>query len=99
MTIRKTLTALAGAGAVTVSMGTAATAGGVVNSPVADWTGGAVMCEIIHQIAEREMGYKVKRITMPSGPAVEEGMANGDLDYACEMGPSYNASKSKGFTE
>ena len=29
-----------------------ASAGGVLKSAVNDWTGGAVMCEIVHQIAE-----------------------------------------------
>ncbi|MEO1142649.1 MAG: hypothetical protein AAFW66_09940 [Pseudomonadota bacterium] len=70
MKINKTISAIAGAGVLGLSMSFTAPAfaGGVLKSAVNDWTGGAVMCEIVHQIAERELGYKVKRITMPSGP-------------------------------
>jgi glycine betaine/proline transport system substrate-binding protein len=39
------------------------------------------------------MGYKVKRVTMPAGPGVFEGLRSGDLDFACEMWPSYSPSK------
>ena len=103
MTIRQTLTSIAGASALalTVSIAgvSAASAGGVLKSPVADWTGGAVTCEIVNKILEEEMGYKVKRITMPSGPAVMEGMRAGDLDYACESWPSYSTTKDKYITE
>jgi len=73
----------------------AASAGGVLKSSVNDWTGGAVMCEIIHQIAERELGYKIKRITMPSGPGRDEAVRSGDLDYGCELWPSYSTTKEK----
>lgn len=78
---------------------TPASAGGVLKAPVADWTGGAVTCEIIHQILEGEMGYKIKRITMPSGPGVAEGIRAGDLDFACETWPSYSTTKEKYVTE
>lgn len=67
----------------------------LLKAPVADWTGGAVTCEIIHQIVENELGHKVKRITMPSGPGVSEGIRAGDLDYACETWPSYSTTKEK----
>ena len=73
MKLSKTISTLAGAGV--VALGTSfsaiapASAGGLLKAPVADWTGGAVTCEIIHKILENEMGYKIKRITMPSGPA------------------------------
>jgi len=89
---------LAGA-ALGLAMTAPAHAGGVLKAPVADWTGGAVTCEIIHQILEGEMGYKVKRITMPSGPGVAEGLRAGDLDFACETWPSYSTTKEKYVVE
>ncbi len=99
MTIHKKITSTLGAGVFAVSMtfgavGTAS-AGGVLKSSVNDWTGGAVMCEIVHQIAERELGYKIKRITMPSGPGRDEAIRSGDLDYGCELWPSYSTTKEK----
>jgi len=54
---------------------------------------------VIQHILENEMGYKVKRITMPSGPAVMEGMRSGDLDFACESWPSYSTTKEKYVSE
>ncbi|MEM7505655.1 MAG: glycine betaine ABC transporter substrate-binding protein [Pseudomonadota bacterium] len=63
--------------------------------PVPDWTGGAVTCEMIHYILENEMGYKVKRITIPAGTALDEGMRAGDLDFGCERWPSYDPVKEK----
>ena len=45
------------------------------------------------------MDYKVKRITMPSGPGVNEGIRSGDLDFACETWPSYSTTKEKYVTE
>lgn len=65
-------------------------ADGRLTAPVADWTGGAVSCKVLQIILEREMDYKVKRITMPSGAGVWEAIAAGDLDFACESWPSYN---------
>ena len=67
-----------------------ASAGGMLRAPVPDWTGGAVTCEVIHYVLENEMGYKVKRITMPSGPGVAEGERAGDIDFHCESWPSYS---------
>ena len=87
------------AAALAMTMTAQAQAGGLLKAPVPDWTGGAVTCEIIHQILEGEMGYKVKRITMPSGPGVYEGLRAGDLDFACEGWPSYNPSKDKYISE
>ncbi len=72
-----------------------ASAGGLLKSAVADWTGGAVVCEIIHQIVENEMDYKVKRVVMPSGPNLREAIRSGDIDYACESWPSYDSVKEK----
>lgn len=103
MTTTKQITSVMGAGAlaVTMTLGMAGTAsaGGVLKSAVNDWTGGAVMCEIVHQIAERELGYKVKRITMPSGPGRDEAIRSGDLDYGCELWPSYSTTIQKYVTE
>lgn len=99
MTIVRNISSVAGAGlvAMTVSLAgsSSAMAGGVLNSAVNDWTGGAVMCEIVHQIAENELGYKVKRITMPSGPGRDEAIRAGDLDYGCELWPSYSTTIQK----
>ena len=90
--LKKHLTPIASA--CTLALGLAvsapASAGGLLKAAVADWTGGAVMCEIIHQIVEQELDYKVKRIVMPSGPNVQAGIRAGDIDYACENWPSYN---------
>jgi len=96
MKIMKTITSVAGAGVLALGLGAStASAGGVLKSSVNDWTGGAVMCEIIHQIAEKELGYKIKRITMPSGPGRDEAVRAGDLDYGCELWPSYSTTKEK----
>ena len=63
--------------------------------PDPDWTGGVVTCRVLQHIIENEMGYKIKTLTMPSGPGVYEGIRNGDLDFACEGWPSYNLIKEK----
>ena len=76
-----------------------ATAGGVLNVPEADWTGGQVTCKILQIILEEEMGYKLKRIVMPAGPGISAGMKAGDLDFGCEMWPSYSPEKSKNIAE
>jgi len=93
------ITALAGAGTlalgISLSAATSAMAGGVLTAPEADWTGGQVTCKIIQIILEDHMDYKVKRITIPSGPGVMEGMRAGDLDFACESWPSYSTTKDK----
>ena len=57
---------------------------------VPDWTGGAVVCELVKNIVETQLGHKVKSITMPSGSGVFEAIASGDLDYGCELWPSYS---------
>ena len=75
--------------------GNSAQAGGVLKVPVPDWTGGAVNCEILHSMLEGHMGYKGKRITMPTGVAGDEGLIAGDLDLHCERWPSYDPLKSK----
>ena len=82
-----------------LGLGTQAQAGGVLKVPVPDWTGGAVTCEILHSVLESEMGYKVKRITMPSGTALDEGMIAGDLDFGCERWPGYDPVKDKYVAE
>ena len=70
-----------------------ANAGGRLTAPVPDWTGGAVTCKVAQLILEREMDYKVKRVTIPSGAGVYEAVASGDFDFACESWPSYSSSK------
>jgi glycine betaine/proline transport system substrate-binding protein len=76
-----------------------AIAGGVLTAQEADWTGAQVSCKIMEIILEEEMGYKVKRVTLPQGPAVFEGLSAGDIDFACEMWPSYSPSKDKFMKE
>lgn len=93
MVILKRFTAMLGAGAMALGFGTAASAQGVLTVPVADWTGGAVTCKVLQIILEDEMGYKVKRITIPSGPGLREGIRAGDLDFGCESWPSYDSTK------
>jgi ABC-type proline/glycine betaine transport system substrate-binding protein len=66
-----------------------------LTAPDPDWTGGVVTCRVLQYIMENEMGYKIKTITMPSGAGVAEGIRNGDLDFACETWPTYNATKEK----
>jgi len=97
--MKKNLLTTASALALVLSVSTPASAAGLLKSAVNDWTGGAVMCEIVHQIAEREMGYKVKRIVMPSGPGRDEAIRAGDLDYGCELWPSYSTTIQKYVTE
>lgn len=70
-----------------------------LTAPDADWTGGVVTCRVLQFIMENEMGYKIKKITMPSGPGVSEGIRNGDLDFACETWPSYSTTKEKYVTK
>jgi len=91
--------ASAGALAMTLSVGTQVQAGGVLTAPEADWTGGQVTCKVLEIILENELDYKVKRITMPSGPGVREGIRAGDIDFACESWPSYDSTKEKYVTE
>lgn len=99
MKIMKSIATLASAGVVaaglTLSSVVSAAAGGVLKAPEPDWTGGIVTCRVISKLLESELGYKVKRITMPSGPTVREGIRAGDLDYACESWPSYDSTKEK----
>ncbi|MCY3878908.1 MAG: hypothetical protein OXF74_06985 [Rhodobacteraceae bacterium] len=71
-------------------VGSPVAAQGVLTAPVADWTGGQVTCHILQVILEDELGYKVKRIVMPAGPAIWEGVRSGDMDFGCEAWPSYN---------
>ena len=83
--------------AFTLSLGSAPSvyAAKRLTSPDADWTGGVVTCRVLKYIMTNEMGYKIKNVTMPSGPGVYEGLRAGDLDFACESWPSYSPSKDK----
>lgn len=74
---------------------TSAQAEGRLKAPIADWTGGHVTCTVAELILERELDYKVERISMPSGTNVAEAIAAGDLDFACENWPSYNTWNAK----
>jgi glycine betaine/proline transport system substrate-binding protein len=66
-----------------------------LTAPDPDWTGGVVTCRVLQYILENELDYKVKTVTMPSGPGTREGIRNGDLDFACEAWPTYDTSKEK----
>ena len=72
------------------ALGAPVSAQGVLTAPVADWTGGQVTCKVLQIILEDELGYKIKRVTMPAGPAVWEAVRSSDFDFACESWPSYN---------
>ncbi len=72
-----------------------ANAGGRLTAPDPDWTGGVVTCRVAEYILENELGYKIKTVTMPSGPGLYEGTRSGDLDFACEAWPSYNPAGDK----
>ena len=89
----KTITSGLAAAAISLSFTLPANAAGRLSSPIPDWTGGAVTCKVAQMILEREMDYRIKAITMPSGAGVYEAIAAGDLDYACESWPSYSSSK------
>lgn len=97
--MKKHLTLASSVMALAIGASTQISAGGIANSAVNDWTGGAVMCEIVHQILENEMDYKVKRIVMPSGANRDEGIRSGDLDYGCELWPSYSTTQDKYVSE
>ena len=103
MTFTRKIMAVASAVLISIglafSAGAPAQAGGLLTAPEADWTGGQVTCKIIQFILEDEMGYKVKRITMPAGPGISAGMKAGDLDFACESWPSYSPSKERYIAE
>lgn len=88
--------AIAGAVAAMVSMASAPAEAGKARLTAADpdWTGGLVTCRLIEFII-KDWGYKVKRVTMPSGPAVMEAIRAGDMDYGCESWPSYSTTKDK----
>ena len=60
-----------------------------LSASVADWTGGMVTCQVAVAVLEQELGYKVKRINIPSGTGLYEAIAAGDVDFACESWPSY----------
>jgi glycine betaine/proline transport system substrate-binding protein len=64
-----------------------------------DWTGAVVTCRTIQHVLENEMGYKVKTVNMPGGPGAFEAVRSGDIDYYCEMWPSYNPIKSEYLEE
>ena len=66
MNLKNKLTTSFFATVLAIGFAGSASAGGMLRAPVPDWTGGAVTCEVIHYVLENEMGYKVKRITMPA---------------------------------
>ena len=75
-----------------MSLGTLSTAqaGKLLTVPDLDWTGAIVTERTIQYVLENEMGYKIKKPTMPGGPGVWEAMRAGDVDYVSEVWPSYN---------
>ena len=77
----KTMLAAAALALTVGSLPSAQAASKKLTAPDPDWTGGVVTCRVLQYIMENEMGYKVKKITMPSGAGVAEGIRNGDLDW------------------
>ncbi len=59
-----------------------------------DWTGGAITCRIIEFII-RDWGYQVRRIPIPSGPAVMDSVRAGETDYSCESWTSHRAARER----
>lgn len=100
MKFMRQLQATAVAGAIAVSVSFAPTSAKAAEFTVADpdWTGGVVTCRLIEFIIA-DWGHKVKRITMPSGPAIMEAVRGGDMDWACESWPSYSTTKEKYVTK
>ena len=60
-----------------------------LKAAIPDWTGGEITCQVAVSILENELGYKVKRVSMPSGTGLWEAVARGEIDFACESWPSY----------
>ncbi|MBC6441640.1 MAG: hypothetical protein GDA53_00640 [Rhodobacteraceae bacterium] len=100
MRFSKSVTSAAVPAIMVVGLGVGqAAAGGVAVVTVPDWTGGIVSCQLLANVLEREAGYRVNRVTIPSGAATLEAMAGGDIDVGCELWPSYVGAKKKYFTE
>ncbi len=91
------LKAIAAAAVIAIGTGSLSSANAAkqLTAPDPDWTGGVVTCRVAQYIMENELDYKIKTITMPSGPSVFEGVRSGDLDFACESWPSYNPAGDK----
>ena len=66
-----------------------AQAAGRLTAPEPDWTGGVITCKTLAWVLENELDYRVRSVTMPSGPGTVEGIRSGDLDFGCEAWPSY----------
>ena len=58
-----------------------------LTAAVPDWTGGEITCQVAVTILEEELGYKVKRVVFPSGTALWQAIADGEIDFACESWP------------
>ena len=97
----KVLKAALASAVLAVSLGATSSAHAAKRLTVADldWTGAVVTCRTLQYVLENEMGYKVKTVTMPGGPGAFEAVRSGDVDYYCEMWPSYNPIKSEYMKE
>lgn len=95
--ITKTISAAILASALTA--GASVQAQGVVTVVVPDWTGGQVSCQILANAIESELGYKVRRLEIPSGSATLEAMTAGDAHVGCELWPSYYPEKGEYFEQ
>jgi glycine betaine/proline transport system substrate-binding protein len=62
---------------------------GQLRFPIPTWTGGIATCEILQRIMEAEYGYSFKQFKMPHGAEIAEALVDGDLDFECEVWPSY----------
>ena len=70
-----------------------------LTAAVPDWTGGEITCQLAVTILEEELGYKVKRVVFPSGTALWQAIADGEIDFACESWPSYAEADTKMLNE
>ena len=54
-----------------------------------DFTGNLISCQLLSNILEDEMDYRVKRAALATGPTMWAAVSGGDIDVACENWPSY----------
>lgn len=72
-----------------MTSGISASAGGRVTVHEGDFVGNQISCQILSDILEDEMNYRVNRVVLPTGPTMWAAVSSGDIDVACENWPSY----------
>ena len=65
-----------------------------LTAAVPDWTGGEITCQLAVTILEEELGYKVKRVVFPSGTALWQAIADGEIDFYYRVSAEYSSSGS-----